>query len=750
MKTLFKILSLIILFGSEIISQQSSSIKFIGTANKFQLEGIGNIIGSKGDNARLAYWAITDTSAFETKIYIKSLNAGKAGVIVRDANNVNNLQGGRPCYFFYLDKESSKLKLDVRNVENSLLNNVFELNNIVAPVWLSIKKINRTVTIAYSKEAETVGEVSWINLTTINQIPKYNSYVRGAVVASKSNTVKNVLIASNWKESVSNSNFVFNNPFKNVNYETSLEVYSPQKFPNISSLMSKSYDPLVNTDVYNWSVMWQVDGLMFKNNNRTLNSVGILGTPDYNPIFNNGIGTRCSEFIYTFNPDNGCSWGQTRNTSGECIGTITNIDPVCNTTYLNFTSTVPFTNRYFSLYGNSNSWNNLTNENAYDEGVSSSSSTMLGLGDKINNKYNTLYSGADIENGEENGGSKITSFLLGMSRNTRGYAFSKYTQIFNTLGYISSSAYPDINGNYPLNPDINQSWTTSIKVTIPSKGITNLGLIDDKKIAVGGEVSIYSQSTFYQGTQYDKTGNGNFVTVNKFGTGANVEHYLARLINNLEIQRWYIDNKLDSRKAITMTKTVCDRGNFGLPFDESNTSLQFKHIDRRTAVMVGLMTFLHKHEWLIWDRNLTGKNLDCYNGVFGVLNLLHQKKSFGITSKSAVDLYPYLIADNWNTEISYNGISWTKHKGSDIQLSPNNLPCRTMATSDGYWIVGCVRPEKIEPTDVYIRKTIAGVTQTLHITPNMWQSTNPTYASGTVSIPDSDKDYYFNILKINN
>lgn len=590
-------------------------------------------------------------------------------------------------------------------------------------------------------------------ISTINPLVVSNP-TTGTIYTARCSSGTNTSVSSNQivvqAPSTEGQLATMTNVLKSVPYETVLEKYSPHLFPTISAPVS--YDATVGTNMYNWQTIWQVDGTEFKNNNRTVQSVGLAMNPDVNPIFYNGIGTRCQEFIYTFNPDNGCPWGQER-VSGNCTGTITNIDPSCGQTYNTFITSIPLQNRAYNLAGvNPNAWDGYTLEQVYNEGVGASSSIMLGGGDKVNGLYNTAVAWSDIEEGSEVGSQNLTAYMWAMRSTSRGYVVSMYSQIFNTLGYISPSAYPDVNGEYTLNPDINVSWLSTYRVSVPSKNMNNKSMTDDKRIGVGGEISHYASSTFYHGTKYSKTGvSGDSTVVDKFGTDANVEHPIARIITNLEQQRWYIDNKMDGRKAYYMTKITCDRNNFGLNPDigETNTALQFKHLDRRQSFMTGMFTFLLKHEWLIWDRNIDNRNADGYNGVFGFLNLANQKKTLTSVSKSATDLYPDLIADNWDTEISYNGTTWTKHKGMDYQLNPNIVECRTAYTNSGYWVLGCARPEKVEPTEVWVRKTIAGVTQVVHIAPSMWETCNPAYSGTPLSgIPTSDKDFYFNIFKV--
>jgi hypothetical protein len=182
---------------------QQTTLKFIGSANKFSLAGIGDIQGTKGDNAKLAYWAIANTTNFDTKVYLKFLKSGKAGVIVREANTTNNLQGGRPCYFLYINKSNSTLRFDSRIAYNTAITNISTVAlSVTQGVWLSLKKEGDKLTARYSYDAETSTNITWTNvLVNATAFANYSDYIRGVVVASGSTVNQNGAIFSNWKES---------------------------------------------------------------------------------------------------------------------------------------------------------------------------------------------------------------------------------------------------------------------------------------------------------------------------------------------------------------------------------------------------------------------------------------------------------------------------------------------------------------------------------------------------------------------
>ena len=200
MKKLIKFIIPILFFlsGFNAISQ----VKFIGTSNRFIVTGRGDVKGIALDNARIVNWSIVKEASFETTVYLESLTTGKAGIIVRDANISNNLNGGRPCYYLYVSKTNNKVTLDVRPSLGSSLVNLLEINNPSSSgLWLNFKKTGTSLISRISTSPKSaIGTQSWIEINTTpeNALANYTSFSRGIIVASGSPSTTNAIF-SNWK-----------------------------------------------------------------------------------------------------------------------------------------------------------------------------------------------------------------------------------------------------------------------------------------------------------------------------------------------------------------------------------------------------------------------------------------------------------------------------------------------------------------------------------------------------------------------
>ena len=200
MKKLIKFIIPILFFLSGFSTY--SQVKFIGTSNRFIVTGRGDVKGIALDNARIVNWSIVNSPSFETTVYLESLTTGKAGIIIRDANATNNLNGGRPCYYLYLLKATNKIRLDYRASVGSGIINLLEINNPSSSgLWLNLKKVDNTLIsrISTSPKSE-VGTQVWteINTTPSNALANYTSFSRGIIVASGSPSNVDAVF-SNWK-----------------------------------------------------------------------------------------------------------------------------------------------------------------------------------------------------------------------------------------------------------------------------------------------------------------------------------------------------------------------------------------------------------------------------------------------------------------------------------------------------------------------------------------------------------------------
>ena len=630
-----------------------------------------------------------------------------------------------------------------------------------------------------SKIADTSG--TWTGLTLVNGVSYYITTKESN--RDESNTSNAITFSSSGTGGgngtpIDTSNVSsFINIMKTIPQITANGIYNPQLFPIIGVV--NSIDPKISStkEYPNWVIAWQCEGGNFKNNQRTTVQLGIPFMYDRNPLYYNGYGERGLDYIYDLNPNNGCAWGQER-VNGQCQGNITNVDAVTGQNWNTFVSRIPFHERAYATFGlagdeNRIRWDNASLEQCFDDGLSAASSNQYGHGDTVGGKVNTGLCNADIEiNYElgESGTNKHAAFMMGMASRSQGLVFSQYSGAFQPTS-ISPHFYPDSNGNFPstrLNIDrsvkfennqpitnaVPQSsdWNPNNRFSISGRGISDKSLLDYQNALMCVEVSSLASEAFRQGEIYDKTGNGNMVTVNKYGLNANTQHIIAFVRHMAEINKWWSVNKLGNRRVMMQTKITCDRANLGIFFDAgfTNTALQFHHHSRRYAHMMGGLTAFNGCEWNVWDRN-TNKNLDGYHGALGVINLLKQKKDFGNgVHESFETLKPRMNFLLWDSEISYdNGLTWKKETSDSYVFNPDSIIQSQGLTPDGYWGGYLLRSEGGEKTNCKLRVNYNGTTFYYTVTADMWESTSKTHENTPLAnIPNSDKDYHYFLVKL--
>lgn len=600
----------------------------------------------------------------------------------------------------------------------------------------------------------------------------------------------------------------FQNITKTVATETVLGKYNPDAFPTISVI--NSTDAKLGRTYPNWAIGWKVEGGNFSRSvtNKKTQNVGIPFMYDINSNAYSGYGVKGVDFVFTENPNNGCPFGQTRTPYdySPCSGTVTDIDPDLTGagynaafgnlahSYQNFASAIPFELKAgggFGLAGDGEiaRWDNATLQSGlhYDDGQKGGTPT-LGMRDWVSGKANVGLSDADIELGIEvgqDGSNKHLAFLIGFGRKVRGYAFSQYSAALGTV-YIDPSKYPlnsqSASSGYPVNTQLingvdgepnsgntgirandiptSNDWNPNNKISIPNRFSGQLGILDVPNVLPCIEIASYASATFDDGADfyYDQNNASLKRTINKFGLNANADHVVARVIFAGETNKWFVDNKLDGRKVILQSKITCDAGTFGTLnysnggpnkyFDKE--SLRFAHFGRKYGFMIGGFTAFTGCEWNIWDRNDAGHNLDGYHGAFGLINLMYQRKTFGNTAVSFVDLKTRAKFLLWDSEISYdNGVTWVKDKANNYVMDKTKIPQRQFLTSDGYWGGFLARPENTEGTSCKLRVTYNGTVYYYTVTANDWETVD--YDSRNIalsSLPNSKKHYHYFLIKL--
>lgn len=706
---------------------QDINISFIGTDNKFQLTGIGDIKGTQGDNARFVYWDITDTNNFETKLYIKSLSNGKAGIIVRNSslNEIN--QGGKPCYFLYIDKEYSSLKLDIRESENTQLINYYTLNNITFPLWLSLKKINNTLVISYSKESESTTSINWTLLFTLSNV-NFNNYQRGFILASKSNNSTNNAIISNWRDFTSTTNDFYvsskTNKTKLLQYLTTGNILNINHFGTVPQ---RTYLDNNNYIRPNWAVYWDLSHISFTASNRKAWELGLAG------------------LVYGGEVD--------MDTSKDGID-------YKNSDYYTFVSSIPYQNRCHNQYNavwGTEPWATGTLEQIYDIGNEVGQSNMLGGGDNISNKTKREVVMADVENSKENGSIEHRVFSIGAGNKTLGYFISLYNGVFLTFGYTIELDtgtkrrynYPDNNGNYPSINNLNEDWNLNTTTTLLSRGIDNKKLTDYPNILPCNEYSLYNEMVAEQGTHYQLDYSGNYVVVNKFGNTKTVMNPFCGLGYCIEIQAWYCRYKLNNKRNVFMPKMLADKGSavgrneFSKNYDGTlKPDLILEHsnrqIGRKYSFLFTLLGFVNGVDLEIWDRAVSNNSgmIDTYSGILGVIQMLD--------NLGAISIYNNLIPEYWNTEYSLDeGVTWLKTKAIDWDESTSTvLPVRITKSSNSV-LLTAFRPEGVEPLSFIARTEVNNVMKYFHVSSNNWETTDYNYATTPLgNLPNQAKHYY--------
>ncbi|MDI9872662.1 hypothetical protein [Flectobacillus roseus] len=507
----------------------------------------------------------------------------------------------------------------------------------------------------------------------------------------------------------------FPNFFDNVPVETQTDTYSPEKFPatpialSPDSLMGGMPTPAFAVIFDKPIDVFQKKGI----DHRTRGIYVSLVHPEYRP---------CNERYPNIQYEAPCKDG-----TGKEIS------------YEDFISTIEPTRRGFFAYppkGNSAEGEQyfLTQpeQKLYEAGLDYHGS--FGRGDAVGGKAQVMFQTMDTEmnisNGPDNKSkNKYMAFLKGMGDAITGYVLAMYSNTFPGVGNFQAGRYPKNKNEYSSIAQ-NPIWTEAGDNGL----IKGWRLTNNRRIVEAEEVSCLAEDGYEQGMTL-KTKEGRALrNINHFGSNANVEHALAKIIHITETGAYRAH--LDGRKYCSQAKIIADRNP---PYNNTsggfwyNDHVQYDpqgfgaYLPRHLAFMEGMMVFFSGTDiWNIWDRAKPGLNQDPYNGILGALTYLGTKIKTSTGSYSMLDLRPNLQFMLWESEISYDGgRTWQQHKGTDFKANPQALPLRIAYTKEGKIAIFACRPYNTEAQSCQWRVKINNRWITGQITEKDWKSCYP-------------------------
>jgi hypothetical protein len=510
----------------------------------------------------------------------------------------------------------------------------------------------------------------------------------------------------------------FNGIPSTVIVETVAEIFSPEKFAEV--VYPTFFEPNLGFNIPHWIVTLHTDlSKVFKTKNIDMRKRGYFGSVDWRE--HNEEGT---EWNYFIDPNTGQPFANNFNTRKSVN---------MNT----FSSALPIEKRLQGATMQLDGWDSASESQIANWGNAVARSTEFG-DYNVQGKAKIGLVNVDWENNYENGINprKAIRFIKSACENLQGIFQAMYLHPLNSeLGYLTDKGYPDQNGAY------NQDHINPIfKVTENMDGI-NYKAIDSLNLAPLLELAHCGETTF-EGF-FDGVRN-----CTAYGSNANIEHYLARVVNMAE-RNYAFWKSLGRDLIFIQDKLICDRSiaNAGWQYLDGNrkgggakTDLT-QYLTRDMAFKSTLATFFsgcHKHEW---NRPVANLNADCYNGLQFAMNLLGEKKTLSNGNFSAVDLRTRNATfDLWNTGYKFTGeTNYRREKGFQLKDHKDNLLVRTMRL--GSKVAICVLNPYNVATKFDLTVTTAGGGYVIEksFTAADWKSCYPN---------ETRKDYIFDIVEM--
>ena len=498
--------------------------------------------------------------------------------------------------------------------------------------------------------------------------------------------------------------------------EMAYDTFSPEKFSE--TVYPTYFDANLGMNLPNWIVTLHTDlSKVYIDKSVDMRKRGIFGSVDSH--LHNVEGTEWNHFI---NPDTGQPYPNNYNTRK-------------NINLNTWSSSLPLERKLQASSVELNDWDTASEQTLASRGQELVRSTEFGDWYE-NGKKSTGLVNMDWENNYEGGFNprKALRFIKSACDNLKGIFQAMYLHPLNSdLGYLTENGYPQSDGTW------NPAHINPIFTSVQNLDGINYKAFDSANLAPLLEMSHYGETCF-EGF-FDGVRN-----LTAYGSNANIEHYLARVVSHAEknFAYWNANGK---DLIFIQDKMICDRGASGWKFSDGNRkgggakNTFSQYLTRDMAFKSTMAVFFsgcHKHEW---NRPKTGINADCYNGFQFALNLLGTKKTLSGGSFSAVDMRVKKFADFalWSSQYKFAGeTQYRKEKGYQLKDNKDNLLVRTMRLGSKVAIL------VINPYNVATKfdLTVAAIGGGYHLEKTFnstnWQSCYPA--------EPTRKDYIFDIF----
>ena len=502
----------------------------------------------------------------------------------------------------------------------------------------------------------------------------------------------------------------------NVPVEKKTDTFSPNLFPDV--VYPTSFNKNLGFYLPNWIVTLQTTmSKVYIQQKIPLRNRGIWASVDWTEHSKEG-----SDWNFTINPENGRNYPNNYNTRKS-------VD--INT----FSSALPIEKRVQTAEVDLNNWDTKTENNLAEMGRNVARATQFG-DYNLSGKQRIGLVNLDWENNYENGVNprKSLRFIKSVCDNLQGIFQAMYVHpIISEVGNLTKNGYPDEKGV------VDFSHINPIYTSVQNLDDVDYRVTDSENFAPLLEISHFGETAMHGF-------NDGVRTLNAFGSNANIEHYLARVVSMAEKNYSYL-HSIGKDLCFIQAKLICDRQTGWQYKDgrrkDGGMKNKFEgYLTRDQAFKSTMSVFfsgLHFHEW---NRPMPNLNADCYNGFQFALNLLGTRKKMSNNENvSAVDMRTLQSEFHlWKSNYKFAGeTSYRQEKGYELKDNTDNLLVRTMRMGNKLAIL-VINPYNVATKfNVTVACTNGGKNFEKSFSASDWQSCYPDYAR---------KDYIFDIVEM--